>query len=170
MWDNVAEVMDVFDRDDFVKVKGLAQAYQNRSQLTVHKIRRLEEHEIEAWGLFAVFKARSGRDVAELRGIIFAWAIRTCGSCSKRFSSTVLVALFKRAPGRKRFTTPIWEVCWNMFFRCARYAGRGPRTTRESTSIYCWPRQCLHDIGKTEELDYKSSFSYTAAGQLVGIL
>src|SRR5258708_29495638 len=38
MWDNVAEVMDTFDRDDFVKVKGLLQIFQNRPQLTIHKM------------------------------------------------------------------------------------------------------------------------------------
>src|SRR5437588_12980349 len=47
MWDNVTEVMDTFDRDDFVKVKGLLQPYQNRSQFTVHRLRRLEDHEVE---------------------------------------------------------------------------------------------------------------------------
>ena len=39
MWDNVAEVMDTFDRDDFVKVKGLLQLYNNRPQFTIHKLR-----------------------------------------------------------------------------------------------------------------------------------
>jgi 3'-5' exoribonuclease len=34
MWDNVAEVMDTFDRDDFVRVKGIAQLYQNRMART----------------------------------------------------------------------------------------------------------------------------------------
>ena len=27
MWDNVAEVMDTFDRDDFLKIRGLLQIY-----------------------------------------------------------------------------------------------------------------------------------------------
>ena len=40
MWDNVAEVMDTFERDDFVRVRGLIQVYQNRLQLTVHRIQR----------------------------------------------------------------------------------------------------------------------------------
>src|SRR5579863_9634286 len=40
MWDNVAEIVETFDRDDFVKVKGLMQLYNNRPQFTIHKIRR----------------------------------------------------------------------------------------------------------------------------------
>jgi 3'-5' exoribonuclease len=31
MWDNVAEVLESFSRDDFVKVKGLLQIYQKLS-------------------------------------------------------------------------------------------------------------------------------------------
>ena len=40
MWDNAAEVMDTFDRDDFLKVRGLLQVHQGRLQLTVHKLAR----------------------------------------------------------------------------------------------------------------------------------
>ena len=53
MWDNVAEVMDTFDRDDFVKVKGLMQLYNNRPQLTVHKLRRVEDNEVDFRDFFA---------------------------------------------------------------------------------------------------------------------
>ncbi len=70
MWDNVAEVMNTFERDDFVKVKGLVQVYQNRSQFTVHRLRRLEEHEVH----FEDYVPCSERDpeemFAELRSII----------------------------------------------------------------------------------------------------
>src|SRR5258705_12606203 len=47
MWDNVSEIIDGFDRDDFVKVKGLIQIFHNRPQLTIHKMRRIDESEIE---------------------------------------------------------------------------------------------------------------------------
>src|ERR1700744_6620159 len=40
MWDNVAEVLETFERDDFVKVKGLLQVFQNRLQVSVHKMAR----------------------------------------------------------------------------------------------------------------------------------
>src|SRR5580692_4571580 len=47
MWDNVTEVIDSFDRDDFVKVKGMVQIFHNRPQLTIHKVRRMGDHEVE---------------------------------------------------------------------------------------------------------------------------
>src|SRR5271156_6114375 len=47
MWDNVAEVMDTFDRDSFVKVRGLMQLYNNRSQFTIHKLRKVDDREVD---------------------------------------------------------------------------------------------------------------------------
>src|SRR5437763_16426766 len=48
MWDNVPEVLDVFDRDDFVKVRGLVQIIHNRPQLTIHKLRRMDESAVDS--------------------------------------------------------------------------------------------------------------------------
>src|SRR5260221_8344394 len=64
MWDNVAEVMETFDRDDFVKVKGLIQIFHNRPQLTIHKMRRGGDHEIE----FPPYFSPSGRNPDEMLG------------------------------------------------------------------------------------------------------
>ena len=47
MWDNVPEVMDTFDRDCFLKVKGMVQLFQNKPQLTVYRLQRLMETEID---------------------------------------------------------------------------------------------------------------------------
>src|SRR5512140_2818311 len=41
MWDNVEEFLGAFEQDDFVKVKGLINKYNNRWQLTLHKLRKL---------------------------------------------------------------------------------------------------------------------------------
>src|ERR1700683_3869027 len=47
MWDNVVEVLNAFEQDDFLKIKGLVNKYKNRFQLTIHKLRKLGETEIE---------------------------------------------------------------------------------------------------------------------------
>jgi 3'-5' exoribonuclease len=70
MWDNVAEVMDTFDRDDFVKVKGLVQVYQNRPQLTIHKLRRMDESEVEFADYFPCSERDPNEMWAELRGFV----------------------------------------------------------------------------------------------------
>src|SRR5258708_28281035 len=47
IWDNVEEVLNAFDQDDFLKIKGLVNKYKTRFQLTIHKVRKLAETEIE---------------------------------------------------------------------------------------------------------------------------
>ena len=74
MWDNVSEVIDGFERDDFVKVKGLIQVFHNRPQLTIHKIRRMDESEIEFVDYFPSSKRNTDEMWAELRGIVAAVA------------------------------------------------------------------------------------------------
>src|SRR5437763_5961204 len=70
MWDNVAEVLDAFDRDDFVKVKGLIQVFHNRPQLTIHKLRRMDDAEIDAVDYFPCSRRNSDDMWKELRGIV----------------------------------------------------------------------------------------------------
>src|SRR5579863_321067 len=70
MWDNVAEVMDTFDRDDFVKVKGLLQLYNNRPQFTIHKIRRIEDQEVDFSDFFPASRQDPEAMWAELRAIV----------------------------------------------------------------------------------------------------
>ena len=43
MWDNVADALDAFEQDDFVKVKGMVHKYNGRWQLTIHKMRKLDD-------------------------------------------------------------------------------------------------------------------------------
>src|SRR5580658_4069536 len=48
MWDNAAEAMDTFHRDTFVRVKGMVQVFQNRPQLTIHRIQPVADSEVDS--------------------------------------------------------------------------------------------------------------------------
>ena len=62
MWDNVEDAIDGFEQDDFIKVKGLINKYKNRFQLTIHKLRRLGESEVD----FADYLPKTTKDIGEL--------------------------------------------------------------------------------------------------------
>src|SRR5271165_3706186 len=70
MWDNVAEVMDTFDRDHFIKIKGLMQLYNNRSQLTIHRLRRVEDSEVDFRDFFPASQRDPDLMWSELRAIV----------------------------------------------------------------------------------------------------
>src|SRR2546423_8347486 len=62
MWDNVADALDAFEQDDFIKIKGLLNQYKNRYQLTIHKLRRLGDSEVD----FADYLPKTTKDIGEL--------------------------------------------------------------------------------------------------------
>jgi 3'-5' exoribonuclease len=62
MWDNVSAALDVFDQEDFIKVKGLLNKYKNRFQLTIHKLRRLADSEVD----FADYLPKTTKNIDQL--------------------------------------------------------------------------------------------------------
>ena len=62
MWDNVEDALDAFEQDDFLKIKGLINKYKNRFQLTIHKLRRLGESEID----FSDYLPKTTKNIDEL--------------------------------------------------------------------------------------------------------
>src|SRR5437773_1054140 len=62
MWDNVEDAIDVFDQDDFIKIKGLLNKYKNRFQITIHKVRLLGDSEVD----FADYLPKTTKDIGEL--------------------------------------------------------------------------------------------------------
>lgn len=172
MWDNVAEVMDTFDKDDFVKVKALMQLYNNRPQLTIHKLRRAQDHEID----FADFFPASLRDPeemwAELRAMVTGLDNANIQALLNSFLDDPEIGpRFKTAPAAKtihhafrsgllehvlslanlaRRVVPHYEAHYNLDFNLV-LAG-----------------VILHDIGKIYELTYDRGFGYSTEGQLIG--
>ena len=47
MWDNVTDTIRTFEQDDFVKIRGLINRFNGRFQLTIHKLRSMEEAEVD---------------------------------------------------------------------------------------------------------------------------
>ncbi len=81
MWDNVAEVMSTFERDDFVRVKGLLQIYNNRPQFTIHKMQRVDDATVDLADFFPASKRDPQEMFAELRGIVASMSnphLRAC--------------------------------------------------------------------------------------------
>lgn len=169
MWDNVAEVMHTFERDDFVKVKGFAQIYQSRSQFTVHRLRRLEEHEVE----FADFFPCSERDPdemwRELQTVIHALQnVHLRSLLQAVFSDERLSTMYRMAPAAKN----IHHACRgglleHVLSLCALSQSVG-RHYKDVDVDLLIAASILHDIGKVEELTYSRSFGYSSDGQLLG--
>jgi 3'-5' exoribonuclease len=169
MWDNVEEVLNIFEQDDFLKIKGLVNKYKNRFQLTIHKLRKLGDSEIE----FADYLPKTSRNIDEL------W--RTLAEFVGSFqnphlkvlvqafmSDPEIAAAYRSAPAAKTlhhaYIGGLLDHVVSLFRSCDLICRNYPQANRDLllTGVF------LHDIGKIHELTYNRSFSYTTRGQLLG--
>ncbi len=169
MWDNVAEVMDTFERDHFVKVKGLLQLYQKRAQFTIHKLRRLEDHEVDFADYFPCADRNSDEMFAELRGIISGLGNADLRSLLDLiFDDPSIATPFKLAPAAKT----IHHACrGGLLLHVLSLCSLAKMTAAHYPEVDIDLLLCgaiLHDIGKIQELSYARSFSYSSEGQLLG--
>jgi 3'-5' exoribonuclease len=169
MWDNVAEIMHAFERDDFIKVKGLMQLYQNRSQFTVHRLRRLEDHEVDFADYFPCSERDPDEMFAELQSTIAGIRNPHLRALLEIvFSDSRLATLYKLAPAAKN----IHHACRgglieHVLSLCTLSRLTGAHYKNVDVDLLL-TGAILHDLGKIDELAYARSFGYSAEGQLLG--
>ncbi len=169
MWDNVAEVMDNFERDDFVKVKGLIQVFHNRPQLTIHKMRRMDDSEIEYADYFPSSKRDPQEMWKELREIV--------GGIGNPHLKALLEALlddedvarrYRIAPAAKQIHHAfLGGLIEHVLSLCTLARMIAPHYPNIDLDLLL-SGAVLHDIGKIYELNYERGFSYSNDGQLLG--
>jgi 3'-5' exoribonuclease len=169
MWDNAAEALDLFDRDDFIRVKGLHQIFQNRPQLTVHKIARVADAEVD----FGDYFPASKRDRDEMFRELCAW-IEGIGNPHLKallqalFKDERVALAFRTAPAAKSvhhaWLGGLIEHVLSLCTLAKMTAGHYPDVDLDLLLAGV----ILHDIGKIEELTYARGFRYSTVGQLLG--
>jgi 3'-5' exoribonuclease len=169
MWDNVEDALNAFEQDDFLKVKGLINKYKNRFQLTIHKLRRLGESEID----YSDYLPKTSKNIDEL------W--QTLGDYVSGFQNPHLKGLiqafmddpqiaeaYRNAPAAKTlhhaYIGGLLDHVVSLFKSCDLICRNYPQVDRDLVLAGAF----LHDIGKIHELTYNRSFSYTTRGQLLG--
>jgi 3'-5' exoribonuclease len=169
MWDNVAEVMETFERDDFLKVRGLLQVYQNRLQLTVHRLQRQPENSVDFTDYYPCSKRNPEQMFSELLEIVR-------GVQDAHVKALLLAVLedsevakrYKVAPAAKSvhhaFLGGLLEHVLSMCALAKLLSRHYPDVDLDLVLAGA----VLHDIGKIYELTYDRSFGYSNEGQLLG--
>ena len=169
MWDNVQDALGVFEQDDFVKVKGLINKYNGRYQLTIHKLRRLEDQEVDPTD----YLPKCPRDVEtlwrDLGGFVATFQNAHLKALVEAFmSDPEISAAYKAAPAAKSlhhaYIGGLLDHVVSLFRLCDLVARNYPQVDRDLLLAGAF----LHDIGKIHELSYGRSFAYTTRGQLLG--
>ncbi len=169
MWDNVEEVLDTFEQDDFLKIKGLVNKYKQRFQLTVHKLRKLGESEID----FSDYLPKTTKDIDELwrtlTGFVESFQNQHLKSLVQAFmADPEIAAAYRNAPAAKTlhhaYIGGLLDHVVSLFRSCDLICRNYPQINRDLLLTGAF----LHDIGKIHELTYNRSFSYSTKGQLLG--
>lgn len=169
MWENASDVMDTFDRDDFVRVKGLYQIYQNRPQLTVHKVQRIEEAEVDFVDYFPASKRNPSEMFGELLALVDTMKDPHLRELLQRvFADEALARSYRLAPAAKgihhAYLGGLLEHVLSLAHLARFCASHYPFLDGDLLLAGV----VLHDIGKVTELTYDRTFGYSDAGQLLG--
>lgn len=169
MWDNVSDVMETFERDDFLKVRGLLQVYQNRLQLTVHKLQKQAQQDVDFTDYFPASKRDPQEMFSELRQLIAAFRnthLRTL--LNALLDDPDIARRYRIAPAAKTihhaFLGGLLEHVLSLCQLAKLVAPHYPNVDQELLLAGV----VLHDIGKIYELTYERSFGYSNEGQLLG--
>ncbi|ABF43294.1 metal dependent phosphohydrolase [Candidatus Koribacter versatilis Ellin345] len=169
MWDNVEEFLNAFEQDDFVKVKGLINKYNNRWQLTIHKIRKMGDSEVD----FSDYLPKTSKDIdqlwAKLGEFVETMQQPQLKQLLKLFMADEEISkAYRDAPAAKTlhhaYIGGLLDHVVSLFSSCDLIVRNYPMVNRDLlfTGVF------LHDIGKIHELTYARSFGYSTAGQLLG--
>jgi 3'-5' exoribonuclease len=169
MWDNVQDALTAFEQDDFVKVKGVIHKYNGRWQLTIHKMRRLEDSEID----HSDYLPKTPKDIEQLWRTLCDYIASFENPWLKALlneftSDEAIVTAYKNAPAAKTlhhaFVGGLLDHVVSLFTVCDLAARNYPQVNRDLLLSGAF----LHDIGKLHELTYQRSIAYTTEGQLLG--
>jgi 3'-5' exoribonuclease len=169
MWDNVDEVLNAFEQDDFLKIKGLINKYKNRFQLTIHKLRKLGESETD----FSDYLPKTTKNIDELWQTLAVYVVSFQNpylrSLLQAFMADPEIAhAYRNAPAAKTlhhaYIGGLLDHVVSLFRSCELMCQNYPQINRDLLLAGAF----LHDIGKIHELAYNRSFSYTTRGQLLG--
>ncbi len=171
MWDANQQLFETFQPDDLVRVKGRVETYKNQLQIVVNSIEPRQDSEAN----MADFLPTTQKDVDKMfeRIVEIAKTVKHAG-LRKLLASFLkdpdLSARFRRAPAaveyHHAFFGGLLEHTLGVTEMALLVAEQYPDLDRDLlvTGVI------LHDIGKTEELGYESTFTYTDSGELLGHL
>ncbi len=169
MWENFADSLTYCAEGCYVKVQGLISKYQGKYQITLEKMRFAADSEIDP----ADYQPATRFDVdamwTELRGYVDQFTNADLRRLVFAFFDDVEIgAAYRIAPAAKvlhhAWLGGLLEHVLTLVRVCRATVPFYP----EVDSDLLVTGAILHDIGKIRELAWKSSFSYTLEGQMIG--
>jgi 3'-5' exoribonuclease len=169
MWDDIPTFAELFRQDEFVKVRGRITSFNGRYEITLERLRRAEETELD----LADFLPKTSWDVEEMWHELHQYVAKVGNGHLRKLLEALLAdeeisKLLRVAPAAKSLHHAyLGGLLEHVVSLC---------TLVELTTVrYFWLDRdlltagaILHDLGKLYELTYTRAFEYTTEGALIG--
>jgi 3'-5' exoribonuclease len=169
MWDEFAEALASCGEGCYVKAQGQISKYQGKFQITLQKLRLAAESEIDPADYLPATRFDVEEMWTELRGYVAGFRNHDLQRLVFSFLDDVEIgAAFRTAPAAKTlhhaWLGGLLEHVVTLVRVCLATAPFYPEVDADLLVTGA----ILHDVGKTRELAWKNSFSYTIEGQMIG--
>jgi 3'-5' exoribonuclease len=169
MWDDVGDAIATCSEGCYVKVQGDIAKYQGKFQITLKKLRLAADSEIDPTDFQAATKFDVEEMWAELRGYVNSFKNEDLKRLVFAFLDDEAIGpAFKAAPAAKRLHHAWLGGLLEHVLTLVRVCLANVPFYPEVDADLLVTGAILHDIGKVRELEWKSSFSYTLEGQMIG--
>lgn len=169
LWDNANEVSGKFEREDFVRVKGMASVYQGSMQIKMKTLDKVDDARVDVANFLETSPRNIEDMVKELRTVASAVSNVHLRQLMNAFlDDHAFMAEFTRTPAAKalhhNYIGGLLEHVVELIALVRDVARHFPSADPDLLVVGAF----LHDIGKVKELAVRKSIEYTTAGRLIG--
>jgi len=169
LWDNADAIAGKFEREDFVRIKGVASNYQGSMQIKMKTLEKVDESRVDV----ANFLESTPRNIDEMVKELNAFAGSVANTHLRQLmlaflNDTAFMTVFKRTPAAKtlhhNYIGGLLEHVVELVALSRDVAKHFPSIDMDLLTVGAF----LHDIGKVKELAVRKSIEYTTEGRLLG--
>ncbi len=169
MWEEFTDAFSTCGEGCYVKVQGRIENYKGKWQITLIKMRSAAESEVEARDFQPVAERPMEEMDAELRAIVAAFGNDDLRRLVLAFLDDPEIGpAFRIAPAAKILHHAWLSGLLEHVLGLAKLVLAMAPFYPEVNPDLAVTGAILHDIGKIRELSWKTNFTYTLEGQLIG--
>jgi len=171
VWERAEELGKIFEKNDFVRVRGHATLYQGKLQIRVQDVGRVEEKEVAAEDFLPKSKFDPEMMAEEMITILRGMKNPHLRALAEAFfGDQAFMDLFKRAPAGKSIHHPYLGGLLEHTLSLLRLILKVVENYQGIDVDLLLMGGFLHDMGKIYEFSYDRAVAYTDRGQLLGHL
>jgi len=168
VWDRVEEISTQFKEGDIVTITGQASTYRNQIQIQIHDLKQ-KKSPVDP----AIFQESTPKDIPEMFSELRKLAHRIKNPHLRALIESFMsdhqfILQFKKAPAAKTFHHSYHGGLLEHTLSVSQMAVLVTEHYPDLDGDLLLSGAILHDIGKTDELDFELNIEYSDKGRLLG--